>query len=40
MRALSFPGREGEKRVRNSIERKLYRPSLDMLGKLSPSDVI
>lgn len=41
--ALSFHeiAEVGEKnRLRGSMERKVYRPSLAFLGKLSPSDVV
>lgn len=38
---IVIPWNVGEKnRLRGSIERKVYRPSLDFLGKLSPSVVI
>lgn len=40
IRSLSFPEREEENKVRINSEKRVYRPGLVTLGKLSASDVI
>lgn len=40
IRALSFRGREGKNKVRDSTERKVHRLGPDILGKLSASDTV